>query len=134
MIVTQGRFGRCAALLAASVLVAAASTTWAAAVLDGRTFVVETGERGKPKAETDEISFREGRFRSKACDPYGFGSALYEAATKDGATSFTAETASAKEGRIRWQGAVRGETLEGTYVWSKPGQADIAYWFKGKVK
>lgn len=134
MIVTQGRFGTRTALLAASILVAAASTAWAAAALDGRTFVVETGEKGKPKAETDEISFTDGRFRSKTCAPYGFGSAPYRVVTKDGATSFTAETASAKEGRIRWQGAVRGETVEGTYVWSKPGQADIAYWFKGKVK
>jgi hypothetical protein len=43
-------------------------------------------------------------------------------------TTFEATTTSAKEGKIVWKGTVRGETLEGTLVWSKPGQKDIEYW------
>ena len=133
MSASHGGVGGWVGLLAASLLVGV-SPLRAGEVLDGRTFVVETAEKGKPKSETDELSFAAGRFRSKACDPYGFATAPYRAVTKDGATSFEAETASAKEGRIRWQGTVKGELAEGTYVWSKSGQADIAYWFKGKLR
>jgi hypothetical protein len=35
---------------------------------------------------------------------------------------------------MHWTGTVKGELLEGTAVWTKPGQADISYWVKGKLK
>ena len=40
---------------------------------------------------------------------------------------------SPKEGTIRWKGTVTGDHVEGTYVWTKAGQADIEYWLKGQA-
>ena len=102
-----------------------------AATLDGKTFVGESGEKGKTKADKDTVKFAAGRFRSVACDAYGFGDAPYVATTApDGSISWTAETASPKEGKIQWKGKVKGDKLEGPYVWMKAGQAPIEYWMK----
>ncbi len=103
--------------------------------LDGKTFVAESGEKGK-KAEgpKDEITFRDGKLRSSACDAYGFGDGTYTAMNHPGMVMFSAKTESPKEGVIEWNGTVRGEALEGTYVWSKSGQKPITYWLKGTLK
>ena len=47
-------------------------------------------------------------------------------------TTFDADTASAKEGKMHWHGTVRGDRVEGTYVWTKAGQASVEGWFKTK--
>jgi hypothetical protein len=99
--------------------------------LDGRAFTVQYGERGKTTAATDTLTFRDGRFRSSACDAYGFGTAAYVTAAD--AKKFTVETESKREGRIRWQGSLTKEGVEGLFVWSKQGQAPIEYWFKGSA-
>ena len=52
----------------------------------------------------------------------------------DGGTAFEAVTRSPKEGEIRWKGTVKGDRLEGTFVWKKKGQADIEYWTKATLK
>ncbi|MDQ6893799.1 MAG: hypothetical protein M3167_14100 [Acidobacteriota bacterium] len=102
-----------------------------AATLDGKTFAGESAEKGKTKMDKDTVTFAGGRFRSQACDAYGFGDAPYVATTApDGSISWSAETASAKEGKIQWKGKVKGDKLEGTYVWIKAGQAPIEYWMK----
>jgi len=103
--------------------------------LDGKTFVAESGEQGK-KAEgpKDEISFRDGKLRSSACDAYGFGDGSYTTMNHPGMVMFRAKTESPKEGVIEWNGTVRGDDLEGTYVWTKTGQKSITYWMKGTVK
>lgn len=103
----------------------------AGGVLDGKSFKVEAGEKGKAKAEDDEVRFAGGLFHSRGCDPYGFEPGPYKATTKDGVTSFEAVTVSPKEGKIAWKGTVKGDRIEGTYVWTKAGQADIEYWLKG---
>jgi len=60
--------------------------------LDGMTFVAQSGEKGKQASNKDTIVFRNGRFLSEGCNPYGFGNAPYQA-TVDGATvRFHAET------------------------------------------
>ncbi len=102
--------------------------------LDGKTFVGETGEKGKPKGDADELVFASGSFRSKACDQYGFAAAPYTTTAKDGAIAFTADARSAKEGAMHWTGTIKGDQLEGAAVWSKSGQADIRYWVKARLK
>jgi len=47
---------------------------------------------------------------------------------------FRARTDSPTEGVIEWNGSVRGEALEGTYVWTKKGQKPITYWMKGTLE
>ena len=121
-------------LLALSAIAAFASADEPAATLDGRTFAGESAEKGKKKMEKDAVTFTGGRFRSKACDAFGFGDAPYVATTApDGTIHWTAETASAKEGKIQWKGTVKGGELYGTYVWIKAGQAPIEYWIKASA-
>jgi hypothetical protein len=77
----------------------AESARAAGGALDGKTFIAESGEQGK-KAEgpKDEISFRDGKMHSSACDPYGFGDGAYTTMNHPGAVMFHARTESPKEG------------------------------------
>jgi len=122
-------------LLSAALALDPPGARGAGSALDGKTFVAESGEQGK-KAEgpKDEIAFRDGRMRSSACDAYGFGEGPYTTMDHGGSVMFQARTESPKEGVIEWKGTVRGDALEGTYVWTKPGQKPITYWMKGTPK
>lgn len=121
---------------AALLLILAAAPTAAekGAILDGKTFVGETGEKGKTTGDKEEIRFANGRFRSVSCDAYGFGDAPYAATGEGSAINWTAETTSEKEGKMRWQGIVRGGNLTGSLVWAKAGQAPIEYWVRATLK
>ena len=101
--------------------------------LDGKVYVGEAGEKGKAANEKDEITFADGQFHSKGCDPYGFGKGAYKAKAKDGTISFEATTTSVKEGKIQWTGTIKGDALDGHYVWTKAGQAPIEYWVKATL-
>lgn len=124
--------------VAALVLVVAANASMAAekasGPLDGKTFVGETGEKGKDKGDIETFVFRNGQFDPLQCHPYGFGPAPYTASTSGDEVRFEAETVSAEEGKMLWKGTVRGNALQGTMVWTKEGQAPIEYWFRGKQK
>jgi hypothetical protein len=128
-----GPAGLAFALTAATIL---AAVSGAKISLEGKTFAAETGEKGKSAGpEKETISFKNGRFHSAACDQYGFGDAPYTAmGAADGSVAWTAETTSAKEGKIQWKGTVKGDQLESTYVWTKAGQDPIEYWLKGTAK
>jgi len=103
--------------------------------LDGKSFVGSTGPQGKAADGKETIVFADGRFRSLACDPYGFGDADYTTTTAaDGALRFHAVTKSAKQGTIEWDGVVRAGKLDATFVWTtKKGEA-IPYWAKASEK
>jgi len=109
-------------------------------VLDGKVFVVETGEMGKKTEGKDTLSFRNGKFHSLGCDQYGFGDAAYQTSSEGDAVTFTAETISAKKGKIRWEGTVRGDKIDARYVWTdsshwyKPNPKPLAKWAKGERK
>jgi len=119
----------------ALLLLAAAMPARAVGVLDGKSFVAETGEQGKKADSKDEIVFRGGKLRSTACDSYGFGDGAYTTMDHgEAGTMFHARTESAKEGAIEWGGMVKGEAIDGTFVWTKPGQKPITYWLKGTLK
>jgi hypothetical protein len=102
--------------------------------LDGKTFAGEMTEKGKTKGDADTFVFRDGKFRSTACDAYGFTETAYTSAVSDVSTRFEAEATSPREGTMKWKGTVRGDSLEGTAVWTKKGQADAVYTFKGTLK
>src|SRR5207253_1774846 len=81
--------------------------------LDGRSFQGVFLERGKTSGDADTIIFKDGRFRSTACDRYGYSDATYRmASAADGVTTFEAETQSAKYGKLKWTGVVRGKKLD----------------------
>ena len=112
-----------------------------APTLDGKVFVADAGEKGKPADEkSDVITFAGGKLHSSACDQYGFGKGDYKYSVAGDAVAFEAQTQSEKDGRLVWKGTVRGDEIEGTFVhyrkgWMlNPNPAPIEHWFKGKVK
>lgn len=109
--------------------------------LDGKTFVAELGVKGKPAHEkADVITFKEGKFHSSSCDQYGYNQGAYTVAVSGDATTFDVETVSESDGKLKWHGVVKGDTVEGSYIHSpKPGffrrnPAPVENWFKGKLK
>src|SRR5436309_5944482 len=103
-------------------------------LLDGKTYVGESSEKGKEAKQKDTLIFKKGTFRSTACDQYGFTAAPYTAKKEGGVITFTADSTSAKEGKNHWEGTITGDSAEATLTWTKEGQAPIEYSFKGSVQ
>lgn len=125
--------------LGALTVAAAAVLMWSAVAsaggaLDGKTFAGETGEKGKATGDAETFVFKDQTFDPLDCHKYGFSAAPYTSREDGIRIHFEAETKSAKEGSMRWKGVVQGETVAGTMVWTKAGQAPVAYWFKGTLK
>ncbi len=121
-------------LAAALLLLSAATAESQKKPLDGKTFTGTMTQKGKTKADRDTFVFQDGKFRSTACDKYGFAETAYTAAGSDVSTVFEAEAKSPEEGTMRWRGTVKGDTIEGTAVWTKVGQTETTYTFQGTLK
>jgi hypothetical protein len=91
-------------------------------VLDGRKFVGVVLECGKTAGDADTVIFKDGRFRSTACDQYDYGDGAYTVATVDGAVSFAVQTESPKYGKLVWQGVVRGKRLDASFTMVRDGK------------
>ena len=113
-----------AALTFAALLSAGAQ----AQTLDGRSFQGVFLERGKTSGDADTITFKDGRFRSSACDRYGYSEAPYKATAVGDGTRFEAETQSAKYGKLLWSGQVRGGKLDATVMMQREGKSPIENW------
>jgi hypothetical protein len=111
-----------AALAAAVVLPAFAES------LDGRSFEGVFIQRGKTSGDPDTLIFKDGRFRSVACDRYGYSDAAYKIGAAGDATRFEAETESPKYGRLVWSGVIRGGKLDATAVMVRDGKSNIENW------
>ena len=85
-------------------------------------------ECGKTAGDADTLIFEGGRFRSTACDRYGYGDGAYRASPAADGVAFEAETESAKYGQLRWRGVVRGARLDGTLTMVRDGQAAGEKW------
>jgi len=106
-------------------------------VLDGKTYFGENGSKGKPADHDDEFIFKDGMFRSTSCDKYEFTEGRYETTETAGIIYFKAATASPSHGQMFWEGQIDGDSLEGTFVWTKERWYwDIRkdYWFKADLK
>lgn len=105
----------------------------AAPTLDGKTFQVRVVDP-QGKEDTDTLLFRDGTFRSTACDRYGFTAAPYTVEVRpDGAMAFKSDSRSPSEGRNQWEGRVLGDRVEGSFTWTKEGQAPVKYTFDGRA-
>jgi len=108
--------------------------------LDGKTFVVETGEKGKSGGDKDTLTFKGGNFHSVGCDQYGFGDGSYTAIVNGDSIQFEAVTTSATKGKMTWKGTVKGDKIEVGYVWVdashwyKPNPKPLEKWAKGELK
>ena len=109
-------------------------------VLDGKTFTGEFGKKGQKAEGKDELIFKDGRFRSTCCDPYGFGDSTYTAAVNGDTIIFEAETFSTSEGKIKWRGMIRNDTLDGSFTWHTLGKwyrvskDPKEYWVRAQLK
>jgi len=90
--------------------------------LDGRSFVGVVLERGKTEGDADTIIFKDGRFRSTACDRYEYGDGPYTATANGDGVTFEAQTQSPKYGKLLWRGVVRGARLDGTMIMLRDGK------------
>jgi hypothetical protein len=96
--------------------------------LDGRTFDGVFLQRGKTSGDADTLTFKDGRFRSSACDRYGYSDAAYKATAEGDALRFEAETQSPKYGKLVWNGVVRGGKLDATVMMLQPGKSAVENW------
>ena len=97
-------------------------------LLDGRRFDGVVLERGKTSGDADTLIFERGRFRSTACDRYGYGDGAYSATVQGETVSFAVETESPKYGQLRWKGVVNGERLDGSFVMVRDGKPAGEKW------
>ena len=84
-------------------------------ILDGRNFDGIVLKCGETSGDADTLIFKDGRFRSSACDPYGYGDGAYTATRSGETIAFEAETESA---------AVRQAALEGHGARAAPRRHD----------
>jgi len=109
-------------------IVASEPARAAHAALDERNFHGIVLERGKTSGYADTLIFKAGRFRSTACDPYGYGDGPYTATRSGETILFEAETESPQYGKLRWQGVVRGPRLDGTMTMIREGRTAGEKW------
>jgi hypothetical protein len=96
--------------------------------LDGKKFEGVFIERGKTSGDADVLTFKDGRFRSSACDRYGYSDAPYKSVATGDAVTFEAETESAKYGRLAWKGVIRNGKLDATAVMLRQGKPPVENW------
>lgn len=108
--------------------VAAAPARAQTFALDGRNFEGVVLERGKTSGDADTLIFKDGRFRSTACDQYGYADGPYTASVSGDAIAFEAETESPKYGKLLWKGVVRGHKLDGTLTMVRDGKVTGEKW------
>ena len=109
-------------------LAALAPTLSVAENLDGRSFQGVFIERGKTSGDADTLTFKDGRFRSSACDQYGYSDAPYKTVAAGDGVRFEAETASAKYGKLYWAGTIRGNKLDATVMMERKGKSMLENW------
>lgn len=96
--------------------------------LDGKRFEGVFIERGKTRGDADTLVFKDGRFRSTACDRFGYADAPYRATPLADGIAFEAETQSAKYGTLAWKGLVRHGKLDATATMLQPGKPPVENW------
>lgn len=92
--------------------------------LDGKTFDVETGEKGMNTGEKDTLTFKDGRFRSAGCGQYGFGDGDYTSKVRGESITFESVITSPTKGKMIWKGVVTGDRIEAIYTW-----VDTSHWY-----
>jgi hypothetical protein len=128
-----GSFDRRHVLLFAAGAVLTATVKAQSAQLDGRRFDGVFLERGKTKGDADTLLFQGGRFRSTACDRYGYSDSAYRVTPAGDALMFEAETESPKYGKLVWRGVVRGDYLNATATAVKDGKSGTENWIVAAV-
>jgi hypothetical protein len=96
--------------------------------LDGKRFHGIVLERGKTSGDAETVQFVNGRFRSTACDAYGYGDGPYTATRSGDRIEFKAQTESPQYGQLQWQGVIQGGRLDGTLTMMREGRSVGEKW------
>lgn len=123
-------------IVAAAVIGLAAPTVVRADAgqLDGKSFEGVFIQRGKTSGDAETVVFKDGRFRSIACDRYGYSDSAYRTTQDGDAIVFEAETESAKYGRLLWKGVIRGQKLDATATMIRQGKPPVENWVVAGTK
>ncbi len=106
----------------------------ASKTLDGKSFKISIADiQQADKQDPDILSFNNGKLDSESCHQYGFTAADYTLQISNDVYSFVSTISSPAEGSMKIEGSVQDNTIKGTMVWMKAGQADIHYTFQGNL-
>lgn len=92
------------------------------APLEGQTFrasIVRSSEADQAKSLGDTLTFSNGLFGSALCRRYNFPDVPYWIRRDRDQVHFLAEMTSPTDGKMVWQGTIKGGNLEGTMRWTK---------------
>jgi hypothetical protein len=103
-----------------------------AGALEGKVFAAELVKFGEKSGDKDQLTFKDGKFLSSACVPYGFHEAAYTATEKDGVVTFTSNPTNADGETMSWTGTIKQGVVEGTAVY-KSKSGETKYNYKGKI-
>ena len=100
--------------------------------------LMETGAK-KPKAESDEVTFKGDKLNSKFMSTeYKFSGAAYTVTvdSSSGSKEFTFSCLSKNPDgeELKWDGTITDDAVEGTAVISKKGKTKKEYSFSGTLK
>jgi len=106
-------------------------------LLDGKTFLVKSGEQGKEASHHDDyLVFRDGTFVSSDCaEDLSFRESTYSVTTQENGIRFRAQATSPTHGTMIWDGTLRGDVMDATARWIDKRwywTIDRMYWFKGQ--
>lgn len=102
--------------------------------LDGKSFQLSVWDVTQPdQKQPDVITFNNGTMDPEGCHQYGFTAAPYKLNSTDKKLTFSSTCTSPAEGTIVFEGSISGESISGTMVWTKTGQADIRYEYTGNL-
>ena len=88
-------------------------------VLDGKKFRSRQYNKDGSPRDWDVLSFKDGKFISENCMPYGFSEAPYWIRFEQNAVHFFAEIVSPTHGVMIWKGVVKGNKIEGNVDWTR---------------
>ncbi len=118
-------------LLVCMAQTAAAAIESVKGTLDGKVFIVEKGEMGKPSDGKDVYIFRDAKFRSTYFEKhYGFDEGAYTSTAKDDTITFASDIRSKSHGTVHWEGTVQDGDVDVRYTWAgrKPK------WYQANLK
>jgi AhpD family alkylhydroperoxidase len=101
--------------------------------LDGKTFVGTIVPKGKSSGDPDTIVFMDGKFRSEACERYGFEAVPYSAKAESGKVKFELDAENSGGAKNHWSGTVQGNKLVAS-MRSMAGGKTTDYVVKAELK
>jgi len=112
---------------------------WAAS-LDGTAWKVKVTPDAAAKAAgmsgfKNRFEFNNGMVHMTECAKSGYKDSAYESSEAGGLTTWSTEQMSDRKkdgGKTHWEGAIKGNDIEGTDIWTDPSGKSYKFTFKGQ--